>query len=308
MKDTVFGPIASRRLGRSLGVDLLLEKICCQDCIYCEAGRTETLTAERREYVPAEQVISRLKEVLDGKPELDCIPFSGKGEPTLSTAIGKVISFLKENYPQYPVCLLTNGMLLGDPQVREDIARADLVIPSLDASCEEEFIKVNRPVGSISFERFVNGLTDFTRSFSGRIWLELFIVPGANDSTESIAGFAGLIKNMRLDKVQLNTMDRPGTEKVEISSEENSRRFADVLSQYVPVEYAGSFRSRRAPDRTADSRLLELLAGKPMPEKYISGILNLSDFETDLLLKKLRFANRITAVEENGITVWHAVK
>ena len=103
-------------------------------------------------------------------------------------------------------------------------------------------------------------------------------------------------------------MDRPGTEKVEISSEENSRRFADVLSQYVPVEYAGSFRSRRAPDRTADSRLLELLAGKPMPEKYISGILNLSDFETDLLLKKLRFANRITAVEENGITVWHAVK
>lgn len=239
--EIVFGPISSRRLGRSLGIDLLMGKICCQDCIYCEVGRTETLTSLRKEYIPAEKVTAALDKVLQTAPALDFITFSGLGEPTLSTAIGPVIRFIKKNYPQYKVCVLTNGMLLGDPAVRQDIAEADLVIPSLDASNGDEFLKINRPVADISFAQFIAGLKAFTMSFPGEIWLELFIVPGINDSDRSIERFAGIIGNLKVTLIQLNSLDRPGTEEdVSVSSGENAVRFAEVLSFFAETEILGS--------------------------------------------------------------------
>ena len=238
--DIVFGPVQSRRLGRSLGIDPVMRNICCQDCIYCEAGKTEILTVKRDEYVPLADITKQLDSVLKDSPELDYITFSGLGEPTLNSNIGGVISYLKQNYPQYPVCLLTNGMLLGDPQLQQDIAGADLVIPSLDASNAAEFAQVNRPGEEISFETFIDGLTRFTHVFKGKIWLELFIVPGINDSADSIARFADIIRDLRLDKIQLNALDRPGTENnIVISSAENAERFAAVLSAFAPTEFVG---------------------------------------------------------------------
>ena len=235
--EIIFGPVLSRRLGRSLGIDPIMHNICCQDCIYCEAGRTQILTLKRDKYVPADEIISQLKNVLQNAPGLDFITFSGLGEPTLNAELGKVVSFVKENYPQYPLCLLTNGMLLGDENLRKEISGVDLVIPSLDASCNEEFHKVNRPPAESSFDSFVSDLTAFTHSFKGRIWLELFIVPGVNDSDDSIKRFAGIIKNMRLDKIQLNALDRPGTESIPISSAENAARVSAALAPFAPVEF-----------------------------------------------------------------------
>ncbi len=247
--DIVFGPVLSRRLGRSLGIDPVMRNICCQDCIYCEAGKTEILTTKRDEYVAFDNIISALEEVLKDAPELDYITFSGLGEPTLNSKIGDVIRYLKKNYPQYPVCVLTNGMLLGDPQVQRDIAEADLVIPSLDASNAEEFSLVNRPGTEIDFDTFIAGLTQFTHIFKGKIHLELFIVPGLNDSDDSIARFAEIISTMRLDKIQLNALDRPGTENnIVISSAENAARFSSVLGAFAQVEFVG--RIKQSPERT----------------------------------------------------------
>ena len=238
--DIVFGPILSRRLGRSLGIDPIMRNICCQDCIYCEAGKTEILTLKRDEYVPLDNIISELDKVLKDSPELDYITFSGLGEPTLNLKIGDVIRHLKKNYPQHPVCLLTNGMLLGDPQVQQDVADVDLVIPSLDASNAEEFARINRPGNEMDFETFITGLAHFTHIFKGKIYLELFIVPGINDSDESIARFAEIIRTMRLDKIQLNALDRPGTENdIVISSSENATRFSAVLGAFAQVEFVG---------------------------------------------------------------------
>ena len=238
--DIVFGPILSRRLGRSLGIDPIMRNICCQDCIYCEAGKTEILTLKRDEYVPLDNIISELDKVLKDSPELDYITFSGLGEPTLNLKIGDVIRHLKKNYPQHPVCLLTNGMLLGDPQVQQDVADVDLVIPSLDASNAEEFARINRPGSEMDFDTFITGLAHFTHIFKGKIYLELFIVPGINDSDESIARFAELIRTMRLDKIQLNALDRPGTENdIVISSSENAARFSVVLGAFAQVEFVG---------------------------------------------------------------------
>ena len=238
--DIVFGPVKSRRLGRSLGIDPIMHNICCQDCIYCEAGKTEVLTTKRDEYVPLDSIIAELDKVLKDSPELDYITFSGLGEPTLNLKIGDVIRYLKKNHPQYPVCVLTNGMLLGDPQVQQDVADADLVIPSLDASSAEEFARINRPGNEMDFDTFISGLAQFTHIFNGKIWLELFIVPGINDSDESIARFAEIIRTMRLDKIQLNALDRPGTENnIVISSSENAARFSAVLSAFAQVEFVG---------------------------------------------------------------------
>ena len=247
--DIVFGPILSRRLGRSLGIDPVMRNICCQDCIYCEAGKTEILTLKRDEYVPLDNIISELDKVLKDSPELDYITFSGLGEPTLNLKIGDVIRHLKKNYPQHPVCLLTNGMLLGDPQVQQDVADVDLVIPSLDASNAEEFARINRPGSEMDFDTFITGLAHFTHIFKGKIYLELFIVPGINDSDESIARFAEIIRTMRLDKIQLNALDRPGTENdIVISSSENAARFAAVLGKFAQVEFVG----RNNPDIKAE--------------------------------------------------------
>lgn len=238
--EIVFGPVLSRRLGKSLGIDPVMRNICCQDCIYCEAGRTEILTVKRDCYVPADEVIARLDKVLGTSPELDYVTFSGLGEPTLNSGIGQIARFVKEKYPRYPLCLLTNGMLLGDAMLRQEIACVDLVIPSLDASNAEEFSRVNRPAPEIDFQTFIAGMTEFSHQFKGKIWLELFIVPGVNDSDGSIARFAQIIRNMRLDKIQLNALDRPGTENdVPISSAENAGRFAKVLKEFAETEFVG---------------------------------------------------------------------
>lgn len=299
-KNIVFGPVASRRLGRSLGIDLLMEKICCQDCIYCEAGKTKIHTLERKSYVPFPDVTSQLNAVLGKGPGLDYVTFSGSGEPTLSTDIGRVIGFLKDNYPQYRVCVLTNGMLLGDPDVRRDTARADLVIPSLDASNAGEFEKINRPVPGSSFEKFTQDLAAFTRQFRGEVWLEIFIIPGVNDSDSSIAGFSRLVRTMRLDRIQLNSLDRPGTDDVAVSTARNAQRFIDALSAVAPAEFISRFRGSDAPSETAESRLLALLADGPLPREDVGEKLRLSAYEAGLLVGRLQFSGDLHLTEKNG--------
>ncbi len=271
VRSCVFGPVASRRLGVSLGVDLVRPKTCSLNCIYCEAGATDHLTTERREYVPTEQVLRELDSVLSSRPELDYITFSGAGEPTLHAGIGRVARFLKEHYPEYRICLLTNAVSLKDPVLRAEIAAVDLVVPSLDASNEEEFRAVNRPAPGVTFADLVAGLKQFCAETRARIYLELFIVPGINDSDESIARFARIIGELQVDKVQLNTLDRPGcVDWIRPSSAANTRRFIAALEPLVPVEAVGPFRYKSAQLRLpavqteADCRILELAARRPV--------------------------------------------
>ena len=291
----VFGPVASRRLGVSLGVDLVPAKTCSLDCIYCEARQTTCLTLERKEYVPVDAVIRELDEVLSGKPELDFITFSGSGEPTLNSGIGRIVDFLKTRYPQYPVCLLTNGFALGDPEVRREIARIDRVVPSLDASNTEEFIRINRPAPGLEFGRFVKELTAYTQTASSEIYLELFIVPGVNDSDESIRRFVEIVRGMKLVMVQLNTLDRPGVvDWVRPSTPENTRRFIRALEPVVPVEAVGAFRYRTRVHETAENlctdverRILELVTRRPATVPDLVVALGIPEEEVLLLLDSL---------------------
>ncbi|MBP5083716.1 MAG: radical SAM protein [Methanomicrobium sp.] len=206
----IFGPVPSRRLGISLGVDLIPPKTCSYNCIYCESGKTTNLTVERREYVPLNDVLKELDGVLKTHPRLDFVTYSGSGEPTLYSRISEVTRFVKENYPEYKTALLTNGSLFHDEKVRRDCLDIDVVIPSLDCAGETEFKKVDRPHHSLSAAVVNEGIAKFRTEYTGQIWLEIFIVPGINDTDEEIGRINDWIAKIRPDKIQLNTLDRPG--------------------------------------------------------------------------------------------------
>jgi wyosine [tRNA(Phe)-imidazoG37] synthetase (radical SAM superfamily) len=207
-KKYLYGPVPSRRLGRSLGIDIVPLKHCTLDCVYCQLGRTTQKTIERRDYVPVEAVLTELRDTLKKGLKADFITISGSGEPTLNSRLGDLIDGIKK-ITDIPVAIMTNGTLLYREDVRADCAKADLVVPSLDAGDEAAFRKVNRPHRDISIEKLVDGLVTFRKEFPGRIWLEVFLVEGLNTDIAEIDRIKGLIKRIRPDKVQLNTAVRP---------------------------------------------------------------------------------------------------
>jgi len=206
----VFGPVPSRRLGRSLGVDLVPYKVCSYDCVYCQLGRTTRKTVERREWVPTAEVLTQVAERLETvRP--DWVTLSGSGEPTLHVGIGEIIDGIKQR-TDVPVAVLTNGSLLGDADVASAVAKADLVMPSLDAPDETLFAVVNRPAPEIGFAGMVEGLVEFRRRFTGRLWLEVMVVGGLTDGGVAREGVARLVERITPDRVQLNTVVRPPAE------------------------------------------------------------------------------------------------
>jgi len=207
----IFGPVPSRRLGRSLGVDLVPHKVCTLNCIYCQAGATTRQTLERAEYVPANKIIDELKAYSEkGKgPKPDVITFSGSGEPTLNSKIGDLIGRIRKLYPHTPIAVLTNGTLLFDPQVRHEIKAADIVMPSLDAATEEAFQKVNRPHVDLKLKKVVEGLFAFKRIFKGKLWIEVLPVKGLNDSPQELKAIKKILDELKPDKIHLNTVVRP---------------------------------------------------------------------------------------------------
>jgi wyosine [tRNA(Phe)-imidazoG37] synthetase (radical SAM superfamily) len=207
----VYGPVPSRRLGRSLGIDLVPFKTCSYDCIYCQLGRTTEKTITRREYVPIAPILGELKERCAAGVKADYITLAGSGEPTLHNEIGGLIRGIK-TLTDIPVAVLTNGSLLWDPEVRDSLQEADLVIPSLDAGDERLFRYVNRPYAGISFGRMVDGLAGFTAGFGGEVWLEVFLLADLTGTPSEARKIASLAKAIKPKRIQLNTVRRPPAE------------------------------------------------------------------------------------------------
>jgi wyosine [tRNA(Phe)-imidazoG37] synthetase (radical SAM superfamily) len=209
---TVYGPVPSRRLGFSLGIDLFSGKTCSFDCVYCQLGKSGKKTSVRREYVPAARVVEDVKQALAKGQRLDHITFSGSGEPTLHEGLGAIIKAIKK-ITKVPVAVLTNASLLGLKEVRDGLKSADVVVPSLDAALPPAWKKVNRPLPSLSLDAIVSGLATFKKSFKGQVWLEVMLVKGLNDKPEHIRALKKAIGRIKPDKVQLNTVTRPPAER-----------------------------------------------------------------------------------------------
>lgn len=210
----IFGPVNSRRLGCSLGVDLFQNKICTLNCIYCEVGTTVHLTCERAEYVPTREIKAEIDAYClnqERVAELDFITVTASGEPTLHLHFGEILAYLKKKTAK-PVAVLTNGTTLTDSRVRREMSAADVVIPSLDSALPKGFRKIDRPAACVDLERVIDGLVTFSHQYNGKIWLEILFAEGINDSAEEVKALRQAVQGMRLDRIQLNTVARPPLE------------------------------------------------------------------------------------------------
>lgn len=275
----VFGPVISRRLGRSLGVDVVPFKYCTQDCIYCQLGKTTHKTVRRDIYLPVEKVLEELKEKLNTNPNF--ITIAGSGEPLLCHNIGEIIENIK-TLTDIPVAVLTNGSLLYIQEVRANLLSADVVCPSLDAGCEATFKKINNPDENIDFRKFVEGLIEFRKEFKGKIWLEIMLVKGVNDSVEEVERIAKYASAISPDKIHLNTVTRPPAEKsIEgLSAEvmEGLCNFfipkAEVIAEIKPEKTVDKeVKSNFIDKEDIDNRILEILKRHPSSPIELSEIL-----------------------------------
>ncbi len=300
----LFGPVPSRRLGISLGIDLVPHKTCTFDCVYCECGRTTDLTCERREYVPTDGVIAELDDFLATAPDLDYVTFAGSGEPTLHSGIGEIISFIKERYPRYRVAVLTNSALLTDPEVRAALMRADLVVPSLDAVSEEVFLEINRPCPGITAGRVLEGLLDFVREYPGEVWLEVFIVPGQNDTEEEVLRLRDAVAAISPDRVQVNTLDRPGTDiRVRSASPGALERIASTLGGNAEV-IGTACTDRVLPPKIEDAGevILATIRRRPCTPGDLAALLGIRPAEVSKYLRILEDRGLVEPVqEERGV-------
>ncbi len=284
----IFGPVPSRRLGFSLGIDLVPLKTCTFNCIYCECGETTDLTVERKNYVPLKEVLKELEDYLEKKPQLDYITFSGSGEPTLHAGIGEVVDFIKDNYPGYRLCLLTNSALLNNEAVRAQIKRVDLIIPSLDAATENTFQQINRPDLSIKCEQVIEGLIKLRHEYSGEIWLEIFIVPGLNDTSEELVTLKKAIGKIKPDLVQVGTLDRPGAEEwVEPADQSKMEEIASFLKKAEPIGKFEPGQKLSAYKSTGSSQILHTLKRRPCTAEDLYMLLNLRPVEIQKNLNRL---------------------
>jgi wyosine [tRNA(Phe)-imidazoG37] synthetase (radical SAM superfamily) len=280
----LFGPVPSRRLGRSLGVDLVPRKTCPFDCLYCEVGPTTQKTLKRREY-HTEEIIQELAEYLRGPAaELDYITLAGSGEPTLNLGLGKIIRAIKK-MSATPVAVLTNGALLHLPEVRRELAAADVILPSLDAAIEKTWRLINRPLPEMALAQMIEGLEALRREYQGQIWLEIMILRGLNDNEEELSALKGVIQRLAPDKVQLNTAVRPVVDALaQPLGPEEMQAVADFFGAGAEI-IAASARPVSAETAVSDARFLEMLARRPMTAPDLAQVLGLP---LDLVQQRLK--------------------
>lgn len=291
----VFGPVASRRLGLSLGVDLVRPKTCTLDCVYCESGRTTCLTLERKDWVPVRDVLEELARILKDRPRLDSITFSGSGEPTLHKGIGTLIREIKKRWPEYPVTVLTNGTLLWQEAVREDLSHADRVVANYDAADPLVFARLNRPAEGLSPDTMAEGLVRFRDGYTGSLWLEVFVIPGLNDTEDEIAAIAATATRIRPDRIQLNSLDRPGTEDwVQPADAALLARFQKALGVAEAVgETRGTSEKGTLENETVAQRILDMIRRRPVTKADVVRTLGILETQASFVLNAMEEAGEI---------------
>lgn len=284
----LFGPVSSRRLGLSLGIDLLPPKICTFDCIYCEIGRTTLRTAKRKEYVPTSEVLKEAENYLQSEAaKIDYVTVTASGEPTLHSKIGDIVSRLKDISPK-PVAVITNSSLLHLPEVRQALLKADVILPSLDAVRSDTFRRINRPIRSVRIEQIISGLKDLRQEYTGQIWLEILFVQGINDRLEEVEELRKALKAIQPDRIQLNTVDRPPAEDYASPlSSAQLETIRGVLGERAEVIVDFKRRIQQGFRPLVESEILAMLARRPCTVEDISGLLNVSQDEISAVMESL---------------------
>lgn len=301
----LFGPVPSRRLGMSLGIDLVPKKVCSLNCVYCEVGKTTKLTVDRIEYVKYDRVIAELKQFMSSKPKIDYITFSGSGEPTLNSRIGDVLDFVKTNYPKIKTALLTNGTLLFDKKLRAELLKADVILPSIDAASQAAFEKINCPQSTLKIDTYIQGLIDLRKEFKGKIWLEIFLLKDYNDSKEELDLLKNTILKINPDSIQLNTLDRPGTIAGLVPLSKGELQEIVDYWNLPKVEIIAAAQERTAVDSYSgdiETAILETIARRPCTLDDLHHFLGIHVNEINKYLGTLEAKNLIETIQlERGV-------
>ena len=280
MRTYIFGPVPSRRLGISLGVDLTPTKTCSYDCLYCQLSRTRYHTSERSQFCDPEDVLKELKAVLSEIARPDWITISGTGEPTLHSGLGFILAEIKK-LESAPSCVITNTSLMHLPEVRQELMLADRLLPTISTVNECSFQRIHRPTSNLRLEKILEGLQLFSREYTGSIEVEIFVCPGINDSAEEIAGLRQYLRTIaNLESVYLNTAVRaPLESEIKTADQGLLNNFRTALNLGIPVSTA--FEHNFIPPRSSEwnrpavsSDILKLLLRHPCSEKQLEQVLS----------------------------------
>lgn len=325
----IFGPVLSGRLGLSLGLDLLGERVCSLDCVYCEVGATRQLTRERKPWVPARELLAELRRWKDENDQTpDVITLGGLGEPCLNSDMGEIIDGVRTIFPELPVAVLTNSTLMDDPQVRAELAKADRVLPSMDTLVEREFRRINRPEKSLTASALAQGLLQFRREFSGQLYLEVLLSKGYNDSDENLRLLTDYVARLKPDRVDVVTLSRPGTlreatgvdadtlarwrkalgaaqeEKRPLSADKTlSSRAEDPASGAVPP---ADVQFDPEDERRAEQRMRASLARRPQNVLQLSQALGIAPALVQRILRRLVSVGEVAVHGEGGEAFYDA--
>ncbi len=306
----IFGPVPSRRLGRSLGIDVIPAKTCSFDCIYCESGPTTRLSVRRDSFAEPSEVIEELSAFFCLHPNAaDVLTLSSAGEPTLYSGMGELIGAVKEAYPRFPLIVLTNGSLLWDPEVRRSLLRADRVVPSLDAVTPDVFRKINRPHPCLEPGQIIDGIRAFRAEYKGQLHIEIVLVSGVNDHPQELSALARAIEPIRPDKVELNTVVRPPACSGTLGLTKAQMARAASFFSSLNAETIGIFESE-AQDRGARdiaTRIIETVERRPCTIADLAASLGASEKTVELesarlhdqgKLRTLRFGEKLFLAKE----------
>lgn len=305
----VFGPVPSRRLGQSLGIDPVPLKTCNWNCVYCQLGRTRPLINERKNFFPPEEIIDQVKEASEAhKPgEINWVTFVGSGETILHASIGEMIHQVK-TLTTLPVAVITNGSLLYLPEVREELLEADAVLPTLDAGNAILYRKINRPHPAITYNRIIDGLISFREQYPGKLWIEVMLIKDLNDTEVELKRIAGKLARIHPDEVHILQPDRPPAEPwVRPTDEEGLLRAQAILGNIARVVHpaAGTF------DLSGSEDLVDAIVGivtrHPMRETEL--VETLADWSQENIvdtLNRLEQSGRAQVIKRYGVRFWSA--
>lgn len=296
----IFGPVPSRRLGSSLGIDIVPAKTCNLDCIYCEVGRTNKLTNKRDSYINIEEMINELKIAYNSlKDNIDVVTITGSGEPTLNKDIEIIVQRVKELI-NHPLVLLTNSTLLTDDEVKKGVLNFDIIVPSIDAVSEEIFYKVNRPHKKLNLKEILEHLKSFSYTFTGELNIEVLIVKGVNDGYDELKKIASYIKDLKYNKVQFNTVFRPPAypDAVRLSDSELLEIAIFFKKEGIRVEPVENFmKNLKIEDNNYHTYIKSILEMRPCTAKDLSSIFDLTE---DELMENIKRLNNVISYKHNN--------
>jgi wyosine [tRNA(Phe)-imidazoG37] synthetase (radical SAM superfamily) len=295
-------------LGRSLGVDLVPHKVCTYNCIYCQIGETTQKTLIRKEYVPANEILNEIGTFLrEGSSLVDYLSLGGSGEPTLHSEIGRIIEGIKA-ITSIPVAVITNGALLYDQGVREDLLRADVILPSMDAVSPDIFEKINRPYPGFSIERMIEGLVEFRKAFKGQMWLEILFCKGVNDKPEELKKMKEVIERIKPDFIHLNTVVRPPSEKWAVPLNQNEmEEIKAFLGERASIISEFDRHPSVVSKRDIKEEILKILKRRPLSQSDLSKGMEIPPIDLENYIRPLIHEGKIR-IRFFGDSIYYEIK